>query len=239
VNSTSCKPPPSGDQRALGFWDARKCQAARRLGLSALLGFLNLWKSIPDASCLYRIGYYAPQLINGLTYSLVLVPIGTAYIFLRFNLAGTPLTHHIAGLLCLFSLITLVPQMTNRHQTSTSYESGTHPPRSTAERLFWGATYINTLVSLVAFVCSLVLFVSAHEQFRVPASTSLIGNGAVDNTPADGDGLKYGPCLWMQATSLAVVLLTPMIRIASRVRGKKGLESLESAALEPQSERKV
>src|SRR5258706_11407379 len=134
--------------------------------------------------------------------------------------------------------------MTNRHQTSTSYESGTHPPRSTAETLFWGATYINTLVSLVVFVCSLVLFVSAHEQFRVSGvrpstSPSGSGSGAVDNAPADGDGLKYGPCLWMQATSLAVVLLTPMIRIASRVRGKKGLESLESAALEPQSERKV
>lgn len=226
----------------MGFWDTRKRQAARRLGLSALLGFLNLWKSITDASRLYRIGYYAPQLINGLTYSLVLVPIGVAHTSLRFNLAGMPLTRRIAGLLCLFSLITLVPQMTNRHQTSASYESGTHTPRSTAETLFWGATYINTLVSLVAFVCSLVLFVSAHEQFRVSgvrASTSPTGSGAVDNAPADGDGLKYGPCLWMQATSLAVVLLTPMIRIASRVRGEKRLESLETAALEPQREQKV
>lgn len=227
----------------MGLWDGRKCQAAHRLGLSALLEFLNFWKAIPDAGRLYRIGYYAPQIIHWLTYCLVLVPISAAYISLRYNLASTPLTHSIAGLLCLFSLINLVSQMTSRNQTYTSNESGIHAPRSTAETLFWGATYINTLVSLVAFVCSLVLFVSAHEQFRVPGvptSTNLIGNGAVDNAPADGDGLQYGPCLWMQATSLAVVLLTPLIRIASRMRGTKRVESLESAAaLEPQSGPKV
>lgn len=189
---------------------------------------------------MFRIGYYAPQLINGLTYSLLLIPIGAVQ---HYNLTGTPLTHHTAGLLCLFSLITLVPQMTNRHQTHTPQESGTRAPRSTAETLFWGATYLNTLVSLAAFVFSLVLFVSAHEQFRVLGvrdSTSLVGGGAVDNAPGDGGGLQYGPCLWMQATSLvAVVLLTPIIRIASRVRGEKKLEGVETDALERQSMQKV
>jgi len=190
---------------------------------------------------MYRIGYYAPQLINWLTYSLFLIPIGGARIFPQYNLADTPLTRYTVGLLCLFSLITLVPQMTNRHQRYTPYESGTYAPRSTAETLFWGATYMNTLVSLTAFIFSLVLFVSAHEQFRmlgVRPSTSLIGSGAVDNTPMDGDGLRYGPCLWMQATSLVVVLLTPMIRVVSRVREEK-LERSESVALGRQSMRKV
>lgn len=198
----------------------------------------NFWKAIPNAGRLYRIGYYAPQLIHWLTYCLVLVPIGASYMSFRYNLACTPLTHRIVGVLCLFSLINLVSQMTSRNQTYTPNESDTYAPRSTAEMLFWGATYINTLVSLVAFVCSLVLFVSAHEQFRmsgVRTSTNLIGSGAVDNAPEDGGGLQYGPCLWMQATSLVVVLLTPLIRIASRMRGAKRLESLESAALEPQS----
>jgi len=187
---------------------------------------------------MYRIGYYAPQLINWLTYSLFLIPIGGAHIFPQYNLADTPLTRSTVGLLCLFSLITLVPQMTNRHQT---YESGTHTSRSTAESLFWGATYMNTLVSLTAFIFSLVLFVSAHEQFRmlgVRPSTSLIGSGAVDNTPVNGDGLRYGPCLWMQATSLVVVLLTPMIRVVSRVREERS-ERSESVALGRQSMQKV
>jgi len=90
---------------------------------------------------------------------------------------------------------------------------------------------MNTLVSLAAFVFSLALFISAHEQFRIlgaRASTSV----PVDNAPADGDGLKYGSCLWMQAANLVIVLFTPVLRVASRVRarGEKKLESVESAS---------
>jgi hypothetical protein len=98
------------------------------------------------------------------------------------------------------------------------------------------------LVSLAAFVFSLALFIGAHERFRqlgARDSTGGFGGGAVDNGPAEGDELQFGPCLWMQATSLAVVLFTPVIRIASRVWEEKRLERLDSAALERQSMWKV
>ena len=120
--------------------------------------------------------------------------------------------------------------MTSRHEPLASnywtypYEAGTHLPRSVSEMLFTGTTYMNMPVSLAVFVFSLALFVSAHEQFR---------------STVESDGLEYGVCLWMQAASLVVVLLTPVIRIASRVWGEKRLERLESAALGRQSMWKV
>lgn len=151
-------------------------------------------------------------------------------------------THSTAGILCLFSLITLVAQMTNRdeplhanYQTYSQYAVGTHAPRSRPERLFSGTTYLNMLISLAAFVFSLALFVSAHEQLRslgADDATTLAASGGVDNGPAAGGGLQYGPCLWMQATSLTVVLFTPVIQTASRAWGEK---KLESAALGRQS----
>jgi len=133
--------------------------------------------------------------------------------------------------------------MTNRDEPNyASYKAGTHKPKSTSEMLFSGATYMNMLVSLAAFAFSLTLFVSAHEQFRMLGardSTGLGGSGAVDNGPAVGDGLQFGPCLWMQATSVLVVLLTPVIRIASRMWGEKRLDNLKSAARGRQSTGKV
>ena len=128
--------------------------------------------------------------------------------------------------------------MTNRHE-EPPYEAGPHAPRLTPETLFSGTTYLNMLVSLSAFVLSLALFVSAHGQFRMLGArdaTNLGGNGRVDNGPVEGNGLRYGPCLWMQATSLMVVLLTPVIRTASRVWGEN---KLQSAVLGRQSMWKV
>lgn len=130
--------------------------------------------------------------------------------------------------------------MTNRHEHANyqTYKAGTHPPRSTPERLFSGTTYLNMLVSLSAFVFSLALFVSAHEQFRMLGAPDGggSGSGGVDNGRADGGGLQYGPCLWMQATSLVVVLFTPVVRTASRAwRDKK----LQRAGLGRQSAWKV
>ena len=132
--------------------------------------------------------------------------------------------------------------MTHRHEplhansrTYNPYEAGTYTPRSTSELLFAGLTAVNMLVSLAAFVFSLALFVSAHEQFRaMMESASAEGNGDGDDDD-EGNGLEYGACLWMQAASLVVVLFTPVIRIASRVWGEKRLQRLESAALGRQS----
>ena len=98
------------------------------------------------------------------------------------------------------------------------------------------------LISLSAFVFALALFVSAHQQFRMLGAGAADGGGSssssgVDNGRADGaGGLQYGPCLWMQATSLVVVLFTPVVRTASRAWRDK---QLQRAGLGPQSAWKV
>jgi uncharacterized membrane protein len=114
------------------------------------------------------------------------------------------------------------------HKTDNPHSARAYPARAPSETLFSVATFANLLVSLAAFVFALALFVTAHEQFGAGA-----GAGTV------GDGLQYGPCLWMQATRLVVLLLTPVIRIASRVWGERRSERLESSALGRQSIWKV